>query len=209
MNDSLPTRVLPVVVTDDPSTAGRLADAIVAGGLRVAEVTFRSAAAPQVLRAMACHPELLVGAGTVIDPDQVDEARSVGARFIVSPGLSVPVIERARKLGMLVIPGVATATEMTAALRMGLRLVKFFPAESAGGRATVKAFAAPFPTMRFIPTGGISVRELPDYLSMPSVAAVGGSWMVAPSLIKAGKFDEITMLTAEAVKICESATSTA
>lgn len=207
MNDTLPTRLLPVVVLDDPGAAGPLADAILAGGLRVAEVTFRNAAAPQVLREMASRPELVVGAGTVIDPDQVDEARSAGATFIVSPGLSVPVIERARQLGLLVIPGVATATEMMVAVNMGLRLVKFFPAESAGGAAAVKALSAPFPSMRFVPTGGIDVEELPHYLSVPSVAAVGGSWMVAPSLVRARKFDEITKLTAEAVRICESATA--
>ncbi len=193
------SRLVPVVVLEDVSAAEPLGAALKAGGLPLAEVTFRTPAAEESLRRMAEDPELTVGAGTVVRAEQVDRAVAAGAKFIVSPGLSRSVVERARAVGVPVFPGVATPTEIIAALDLGLDTVKLFPAGSLGGVATLKALSAPFTTVRFIPTGGITGASLADYLAVPSVLAVGGSWMVAPALIAAGNWDEITRLTAEAV----------
>lgn len=195
------TRLVPVIVIDDASAAEPLASALTKGGLRCAEVTFRTAAAEDALRAMAANPEMFVGAGTVLTPDQVDRAVAAGARFIVCPGFSPTVVRHCQRIGVPVFPGVATATEIQAALEEGLRVLKFFPAEPLGGLPMVKALAAPFPGLRFIPTGGISAAQLGDYLGHASVLAVGGSWMVAPKLIAAGDWPEITRLTAEAVAV--------
>lgn len=192
-------RIVPVVVLDDPADAEPLGAALKAGGLPVAEVTFRTAAAEESLRRMALDPELLVGAGTIVRADQVDRAVALGARFVVSPGLSQAVVRRSQELGIPVLPGVSTPTEITAALDLGLTIVKLFPAQSLGGVPTVRALSAPFPTLRFIPTGGITAAQLRSYLDLRCVAAVGGSWMVATSLVRAGRFDEVTRLTAEAV----------
>lgn len=194
-------RLVPVIVIDEPAAAQPLAEALVAGGLRCAEVTFRTAAAEAALSAMAADPRLLVGAGTVIRPEQVDRAVAAGARFIVSPGFSAAVVRRCRELGVAAIPGVATATDVQTALDEGIDILKFFPAEPLGGLTMLKALAAPFPGVRFVPTGGISAAQLGDYLAHPSVVAVGGSWMVASKLIAAAAWDEITRLTAEAVGI--------
>lgn len=194
-------RLVPVIVIEDPGAARPLGEALAAGGLRCAEVTFRTAAAEAALAAMAEDPRLLVGAGTVVRPDQVDRAVAAGARFIVSPGFSPAVVRHCAQVGVPVVPGVATATEIQAAREEGLDLLKFFPAEPLGGLAMLKALAAPFPGVRFVPTGGITAAQLGDYLAHPSVAAVGGSWMVAPTLIAAGAWDEITRLTADAVAI--------
>lgn len=194
-------RLVPVIVIEDPGAARPLGEALVAGGLRCAEVTFRTTAAEEALAAMAEDPRLLVGAGTVVRPDQVDRAVAAGARFIVSPGFSPAVVRHCVQVGVPVMPGVATATEIQAAREAGLDLLKFFPAEPLGGLAMLKALAAPFPGVRFVPTGGITAAQLGDYLAHPSVAAVGGSWMVAPKLIAAGAWDEITRLTADAVAI--------
>jgi 2-dehydro-3-deoxyphosphogluconate aldolase/(4S)-4-hydroxy-2-oxoglutarate aldolase len=171
-------RIVPVVVAQSVSEAAVLADALVEGGLPVAEITFRTSAAADVIRALANDGRLLVGAGTVITAEQVDVAVEAGAQFIVSPGLVRSVVERANDLGILVIPGISTATEAIAAIELGLRVVKFFPAESSGGAAAVRAFASVFPDLRFIPTGGIDAGRAGDYLSIPSVIAVGGSWML-------------------------------
>src|SRR5690606_34942944 len=162
-------RVVPVIVLEDDTAAVPLADALVAGGLRCAEVTFRTDAAEVALRAMAADERLVVGAGTVVSTEQVDRAHRAGARFIVSPGLSPAVVGRCRDLGLPVIPGVATPSEVMAALDEGLRLLKFFPAEAFGGIATVRALAAPFRSVRFVPTGGIGAAQLADYLSVPAV----------------------------------------
>jgi 2-dehydro-3-deoxyphosphogluconate aldolase/(4S)-4-hydroxy-2-oxoglutarate aldolase len=194
-------RLVPVTVLDDARAAGPLADALVAGGLRNVEVTFRTAAAEAALTAMAQDPRLLVGAGTVVRPEQVDRAVAAGARFLVSPGFSPAVVRRCRQVGVPAIPGVATATDIQAAGEEGLDVLKFFPAEPMGGLATLKALAAPFPEVRFVPTGGIGAANLGAYLAHPSVLAVGGSWMVAPGLIAAGAWEEITRLTAEAVRL--------
>jgi 2-dehydro-3-deoxyphosphogluconate aldolase/(4S)-4-hydroxy-2-oxoglutarate aldolase len=202
----LATRLVPVIVIDDAAAAVPLADALVAGGLRSAEVTFRTDAAEAVVRAMSADGRLLVGAGTVVTADQVDRAVAAGARFIVSPGFSPAVVRRGRDVGVPVFPGVATATEIIAALAEGVDVVKFFPAEPLGGVTMIKALAAPFRSVRFIPTGGIAAAQLPAYLAVPAVAAVGGSWMVAPKLISEGRWDEITKLTAEAVAVAAAST---
>jgi 2-dehydro-3-deoxyphosphogluconate aldolase/(4S)-4-hydroxy-2-oxoglutarate aldolase len=171
-------RLVPVVVIDDARTADSLGDALVAGGLPVAEVTFRTAAGLESLRRLAARGDLLVGAGTVVTPTQVDQAVAAGAEFIVSPGLSRAVVERCQEHGVLPLPGAVTATEVQAALELGLTTVKFFPAESSGGVAAVRALAGPFTEVGFMPTGGIGPDNLVDYLNVPAVRAVGGSWMV-------------------------------
>lgn len=194
-------RLIPVVVLDDAADADPLAAALVAGGLPVAEVTFRTAAAADAIRAMADRGDILVGAGTVLTPDQVDQAVAAGARYVVSPGLSRAVVERAREHGVLAVPGAVTATEIQAALELGLAAVKFFPAGTSGGAAAVAALAAPFAGLRFVPTGGIGPATLLEYLALPAVAAVGGSWMVPRDRIAAGDFAAVTRATADAVAL--------
>ncbi len=194
-------RLVPVVVLDDPTLADGLAGALVAGGLPVAEVTFRTAAAPDAIRAMSDRGDILVGAGTVLTAAQVDQAVAAGARYVVSPGLSRAVVERCQEHGVLALPGAVTATEVQAALELGLTTVKFFPAGTSGGVAAIKALAAPFGQVRFVPTGGIGPVNLGDYLALSCVCAVGGSWMVPRDLIAAGEFDAIRALSAEAVAL--------
>ncbi|HZL01558.1 MAG TPA: bifunctional 4-hydroxy-2-oxoglutarate aldolase/2-dehydro-3-deoxy-phosphogluconate aldolase [Cellulomonas sp.] len=194
-------RLLPVVVLDDASAADALAGALVDGGLPVAEVTFRTAAAQDSIRAIAERGDVLVGAGTVVSVAQVDQAVAAGARFVVSPGLSRAVVERCQELGMVAVPGVVTATEIQAALELGLTIVKFFPAGTSGGAAAIAALAAPFGGIRFVPTGGVGPANLHEYLALPSVAAVGGSWMVPRDRIASGDFAGITRLTAAAVAL--------
>ena len=184
-------RIVPVVVLDDPARADALGAALVQGGLPVAEATFRTPAAAAVLRRLADNDDLVVGAGTVLTDRQVDEAIEAGASFIVSPGLSESVVRRCQDAGVPVVPGVATPSEIMLALDLGLDTVKFFPAEANGGLATIKALAAAFPQVRFMPTGGITVDTAPAYLAHPSVAAVGGSWMVAGDLLEAGRWDDV------------------
>jgi 2-dehydro-3-deoxyphosphogluconate aldolase/(4S)-4-hydroxy-2-oxoglutarate aldolase len=185
-------RYVPVVVLADAADAAPLAEALVAGGLPIAEVTFRTPAAEQALKTLAADTRLLVGAGTVFTRDQVDRAVAAGAQFVVSPGFSPSVVRHGRELGVPVLPGVATATELMAALDEGVDVVKFFPAEQLGGVGTLRALAAVFGGVRFVPTGGITAGLARSYLDVPAVAAVGGSWMVAPELIRAGAFDQIT-----------------
>lgn len=192
-------RILPVIVMDDAAAAPALGRALAAGGLRLVEVTFRTPGACAVLRAMAEDPELLVGAGTVVSVDQVDQAVAAGARFVVSPGFDVSVVRRCQELCVPTFPGVATATELQAALAAGVEIVKFFPAELLGGPAMIRALAAPFPTVRFIPTGGIGEAQLAGYLANPAVLAVGGSWMVPAAAIARPDWTQITVRTAQAV----------
>lgn len=192
-------RVIPVVVIDDASSAEPLADALVAGGLPIAEITFRTPEAEAALRAMAGRGDVLVGAGSVRTADQVDRAVDAGARFIVSPGLSAGVVQRCQTLGIPVVPGVATASEIMQALDLGVDTVKLFPAGTIGGPRAVKDLSAPFPSLRFVPTGGVSRDNMLEYLAVPSVAAIGGTWMVARDLVRAARFDEIRQLTAETV----------
>jgi 2-dehydro-3-deoxyphosphogluconate aldolase/(4S)-4-hydroxy-2-oxoglutarate aldolase len=192
-------RLLPVVVLGSAAGAGPLADALLAGGLRCIEVTFRTDAAADGIRAIAERPELIVGAGTVLTPAQADRAVEAGARFVVSPGFDPAVVRHCQQLGVPVFPGVASATEIQMALSAGLSTVKFFPAEQLGGAGMIKALAAPFRSVRFIPTGGVNAGNLASYLALPAVLAVGGSWMVAPDLLAAGDWAEVTRLTAAAV----------
>jgi 2-dehydro-3-deoxyphosphogluconate aldolase/(4S)-4-hydroxy-2-oxoglutarate aldolase len=154
---------------------------------------------------MAADPEIILGAGTVLRPEQVDQALEAGARYIVTPGFSAEVVRACQANSVPVFPGVATATEMQMALEAGLEVVKFFPAEALGGLRMLKALAAPFTMMRFIPTGGISVSQLSEYLSFASVLAVGGSWIAPSKLIAAQQFGQITELASQAVAVCQSA----
>jgi len=176
--------VLPVIIADDRDCADSLGDALVAGGLPLAEVTLRTPAALDVIRVLAQRTDILVGAGTVLTADQVDASVDAGAAFIVSPGLSRAVVGRCLDRAVLPIPGAVTATEVQAALEFGLDTVKFFPAESAGGSAAISALAAPFASMSFVPTGGVNESNLDSYLALPSVIAVGGSWMVPRELVR-------------------------
>ncbi|PJI94711.1 bifunctional 4-hydroxy-2-oxoglutarate aldolase/2-dehydro-3-deoxy-phosphogluconate aldolase [Luteimicrobium subarcticum] len=201
--------VVPVLVVDDAATGLRAAAALADGGLPVVEVTFRTAAARDALAAVAAErPDVLVGAGTVITAAQVDAAVDAGARFVVSPGLSVAVVERCRERGVPVLPGVATATDVITALDLGLHAVKLFPASVVGGPSAVKALSAPFPGLRFVPTGGIDASSAGDYLALPSVLAVGGSWMVEKSLLAAGDFDEVARRARAAVEAAAAARPT-
>jgi 2-dehydro-3-deoxyphosphogluconate aldolase/(4S)-4-hydroxy-2-oxoglutarate aldolase len=193
--------LIPVAVIDDHTAAAPLGRALAAAGGEVIEVTFRTTAAERAIGDLAEQGTLLVGAGTVIRPEQVDAAHAAGARFIVSPGFDVRVVERCLELGLPVVPGVASASEIMAALAAGLSLVKLFPAEPLGGLALLRALHGPFPDVRFIPTGGLTEQNAAGYLRLPYVAAIGGSWMVAPSLVAAGDFDEITRLTATALAL--------
>jgi 2-dehydro-3-deoxyphosphogluconate aldolase/(4S)-4-hydroxy-2-oxoglutarate aldolase len=192
--------VIPVLVPEDTDHVRRLGIAMRAGGLPVAEVTFRTEAAVDALRMLTLNPDMLVGAGTVITPEQVDIAYHAGARYIVSPGFTTAVVERCRRLGLPFIPGVATATDIIAAIECGITLVKFFPAEESGGLNMLRVLHGPFPHIRFIPTGGINPANAGKYLSQPFVAAVGGSWMVKPEHIRNADFETITSLAAEAIQ---------
>jgi len=194
-------RLVPVVVLDDAAHADGLADALVAGGLPVAEVTFRTAAAPDAIRAMAARGDILVGAGTVLTVAQVDQAVAAGASFVVSPGTSRAVVERCQEHGVLALPGAVTATEVMAALELGLTTVKFFPAGTSGGAPAIAALAAPFGDVGFVPTGGVGPGNLHEYLAIPSVRAVGGSWMVPRDLVRAGELTAVKDLTAAAVAL--------
>lgn len=196
-----PHRVVPVVVLDDVARADDLGAALVAGGLPLAEVTFRTPHAADVVRRLAARGDVRVGAGTVLTAAQVDAAHDAGASFVVSPGLSTEVVERCRALDLPVLPGVATATEVVAALALGLDHVKLFPAEVVGGTRAVSALSAAFPGLSFVPTGGITLESLPAYLAHPAVAAVGGSWMVAPDLLAEGRWEEVAARCAGAVAV--------
>jgi 2-dehydro-3-deoxyphosphogluconate aldolase / (4S)-4-hydroxy-2-oxoglutarate aldolase len=194
-------RLVPVVVLDDAADAAPLADALAAGGLPVAEVTFRTPAAADSIRAMADRGDVLLGAGTVLTQAQVDEAVAAGASYVVSPGLSRAVVERCGEHGVLALPGAVTATEVQAALELGLSTVKFFPAATSGGAPAIAALAAPFGDVRFIPTGGVGPANLHQYLDIDAVMAVGGSWMVPRDRIRDGDFATVRRLTADAVAL--------
>ena len=192
--------IVPVIAIDDAKKAVPLAKALVAGGLPVAEVTFRTAAAEEAMRAIVREvPEMLVGAGTVLTHEQVDRALEAGARFIVSPGFNPDTVQYVLSKGALMVPGTATPGEMEQAMSMGLDVVKFFPAEQNGGVAKLKAVAGPYTNLRWMPTGGVNAKNLMDYLSFNKIIACGGTWMVKKDLIEAEKWDEIERLTREAV----------
>lgn len=194
--------IVPVVVLNDAKDAEPLAKALCEGGLPCAEVTFRTDAAEESIRIISeKYPEMLVGAGTVLTTEQVDRAVAAGAKFIVSPGFNPKVVKYCLDKGILMTPGTQTPSEMEQALEMGLDVVKFFPAEPAGGLAMIKAVAAPYTTLKFMPTGGINLNNVGDYLQYDRIVACGGSWMVKGDLIKAGKFDEITQMTKDAAEL--------
>lgn len=194
--------VVPVVVLEDANDAKPLAEALIKGGLPVAEVTFRTAAAKESIRIMAeSYPEMLVGAGTVLSVKQVDEAMEAGAKFIVTPGFDEEVVDYCLSKNIPVFPGVITPTEVTMAVKRGLEVVKFFPASQFGGLKTIKALSAPFGMVKFMPTGGIDASNISEYLSSDKIIACGGSWMVKGDLVKAKEFDKIEALTKEAVEL--------
>ena len=197
--------VVPVVVLEDVKDAAPLAKALVEGGLPCAEVTFRTAAAEESIRVMTTeYPDMFVGAGTVLTIEQVDRAVAAGAKFIVSPGFDPEIVDYCLEKEIPVFPGCITPSEVAQAVKRGLKVVKFFPAEQFGGVATIKAMAAPYVGQKFMPTGGVSAKNLESYLSCDKIIACGGSWMVKGDLVKAGKFDEIKTLTEEAVKLAAS-----
>lgn len=194
--------IVPVVVLNDAKDAAPLAKALCEGGLPCAEVTFRTEAAEEAIRIMTGQfPEMLVGAGTVLTTEQVDRAVAAGAKFIVSPGFNPKVVQYCIDKGIPITPGCMTPSEMEQALEHGLEVVKFFPAEPAGGLKMLKAMAAPYVGMKFMPTGGISAGNVREYLKYDRILACGGSWMVKGDLINAGDFDKIRELTKEAVEI--------
>ena len=203
MNDKIKSfGVIPVVVLENAEDAKPLAEALVKGGLPVAEVTFRTAAAKESIRVMSeNYPEMLVGAGTVLSVSQVDEAVEAGAKFIVTPGFDEEVVDYCLSKDIPVFPGVITPTEVTMAVKKGLKVVKFFPASQFGGLKTIKALSAPFGMVKFMPTGGIDASNLSEYLSSDKIVACGGSWMVKGDLVKAKEFDKIEALTKEAVEL--------
>ena len=197
--------IVPVVVLNDSKDAAPLADALCDGGLACAEVTFRTEAAADSIRIMTeKHPEMLVGAGTVLTTKQVDEAVEAGAKFIVSPGLNPTIVKYCIEKNIPITPGVATPSEMEQAIELGLNLVKFFPAEPSGGLAMINAVAAPYTMLKFMPTGGINPDNVKDYLNSDKIFACGGSWMVKGDLVKAGDFDKIQELTKEAQELAKS-----
>ncbi|MGN0290903.1 MAG: bifunctional 4-hydroxy-2-oxoglutarate aldolase/2-dehydro-3-deoxy-phosphogluconate aldolase [Lachnospiraceae bacterium] len=194
--------IVPVVVLEDAKDAEPLAKALCEGGLPCAEVTFRTAAAEESIRIMTeKYPDMLVGAGTVLTTEQVDRAVLAGAKFIVSPGLNPQVVKYCVEKGILITPGCANPSDIEQALENGLEVVKFFPAEPAGGLKMIKALAAPYVGVKFMPTGGINATNVRDYLAYDRILACGGSWMVSSDLVKAGDFEKITELTKEAVEI--------
>ncbi len=194
-------RLVPVVVIDNARDAKPLGDALTAGGLGCMEITFRTAAAADAIKAASTIPNMLVGAGTVLNVDQVNRAIDCGARFIVSPGLNPKVVDYCVKKQIPITPGVATPTEVEMALDFGLNVAKFFPADALGGVKTLKAISAPYGMMKFMPTGGITEANLVEYLKLPCVLACGGSWMVAKDLIAKGDFAKITELTKAAMNL--------
>jgi 2-dehydro-3-deoxyphosphogluconate aldolase/(4S)-4-hydroxy-2-oxoglutarate aldolase len=204
----LKPRLICVAVIDQPDDAVPLAGALLAGGLNVMEVTFRTAAAAESIKRIRQQlPAMVIGAGTLLSPDQVQRAADAGAQFGVSPGLNEAVLAAANKNQMPFFPGVMTPTEVGRALDLGSKHLKFFPAETAGGVKMLKALAGPFAHtgVKFVPTGGINAALLPSYLAVPQVAAIGGSWMAERKLVTEKAWAKITALTAEAMKIISAA----
>lgn len=195
-------RIIPVVAIGKSAMAAELAASLIAGGLPIAEVTLRTPESLEALSIMASNKDLVVGVGSLRNGEDLKKAIDAGAQFAVSAGFSPSVASEAHKHGIQYFPGVSTPTEILQAISEGFTILKFFPAETLGGVKALTAIAAPFPGIRFVPTGGISAANGPDYLSLASVVAVGGSWMVAQKLIDAGEFETIISLTQEAVEVC-------
>jgi len=197
-------KVVPVVVLDDVKDAEPLAKALVEGGLPCAEVTFRTEAAAESIRIMTeVYPDMLVGAGTVLTTEQVDKAVGSGAKFIVSPGFDPEIVDYCIGKNIPVFPGCISPSEVAQAVKRGLKVVKFFPAEQSGGLAMIKAMAAPYHMLKFMPTGGINTENLKEYLACDKILCCGGSWMVKGDMIKAGEFEKIKKLTREAKELAE------
>lgn len=209
-DQSLLTRcpVVPVVVLHDLADAIPLGEALLAGGIDIAEITLRTSVGRGAIAALTkALPELYVGAGSVLIPDHVDQVIDAGATFIVSPGLSVDVLTRAKNYGVPALPGIATSSELMTAISLGLDEVKFFPAGLLGGPAGIRALAAPFTEISFMPSGGVSAQNMSDYLNIPAVPAVSGSWMVEPALLAEKRWDEVTARSAAAIRTAEQLTA--
>jgi 2-dehydro-3-deoxyphosphogluconate aldolase/(4S)-4-hydroxy-2-oxoglutarate aldolase len=191
--------IVPVVVLDDAKDAIPTAEAMLAGGVDVMEITFRTAAAPEAIRLVAeSCPDMLVGAGTIINVEQAKLAVKMGAKFIVSPGFDADVVRYCMENGIAVTPGCVTPTEIMAAVNLGLKVIKFFPANVYGGLNAMKNLSAPFPGIKFLPTGGVNASNIREYIDAPFIHAVGGSWVCAKADITAGNFEKITALCHEA-----------
>ena len=200
-------KIIPVLAVDSVDHAEPLADALCGGGLPCAEVTLRTEAALDVIERMAGRDELLLGVGTVHNPEQAKAAVDVGAKFVVTPGFNPRTVAWCLENKIPVFPGTSSPSDLERALEFGLEVVKFFPAEAIGGVKTLKAFSAPYEGLRFIPTGGINAKNLVDYTSLPFVVACGGSWMVKRELLHNGDFQKIENLVAEAVRLLSSCPS--
>ena len=195
-------KIIPVVALNDADNAMPLADALVAGGLPVAEVTLRTDAGLAAISALTKIDNFLVGAGTVHSSDQAKQVADAGARFVVTPGFNPKTVQWCLENDMPIFPGISSPTDLESALEFGLKVVKFFPAERLGGIPMIKALQGPYGSIRFIPTGGINSENISQYLALPSVVACGGSWMVKADLINSGKFDQITEITKQALAVC-------
>ena len=194
--------IVPVIVINDAKNAVPTAQALLDGGISVIEITFRTAAARDAIAAVARNvPEMLVGAGTVLTLEQMDAAIAAGAEFIVSPGMDAELVQAANERNIPILPGAVTPSEIMVGLKLGIRTFKFFPAENYGGIATIKSLGAPFTDIMFVPTGGISEKNVADYLQNKRIAAIGGSWMATGEMISAGRFDEIREKTRQAVEL--------
>lgn len=201
--------LVPVIVLQDVKDAVPLAKALLAGGIYYAEVTFRTAAAKESITAIAAEvPDIIVGAGTVINAEQAEEAVTAGARFLVSPGMDKKLLKTAKKLNVPIVPGAVTPTEIMLGLKYGIEVFKFFPAGNFGGLGTLKSLAAPFPQISFIPTGGVSSANLAEYLAFDKIKAVGGSWMCPASLVAEQNWAEVTRLSEDAINIFRKARQT-
>lgn len=201
LTEILKAKLLPIIQMNDVAAVDLLAQSLIKGGLPIAEVTLRSDNAIEVIRKFSVHKNLCVGAGTVSNVSQVDDAVDAGAAFIISPGLNPKVVNYCMQIEIPIFPGVCTPTDIEMALDLGLDTLKFFPAEAAGGTKMIKALSGPYGQVKFIPTGGISETNISDYMALTNVVACGGSWMVKPDLISGHKFDEITELTRNAVSL--------
>ena len=199
--------VVPVIKLTNPTRdAAPLSDALCAGGVPVAEITFRAAGAEEAMRIMLeRHPDMLVGAGTVLTTGMVDKTIAAGGKFVVTPGLDIEIVKYCQEKGITCFPGCTTPTDYHAAYKLGLEVLKFFPAEQSGGLTKIKAMAAPFPMFKVMPTGGVNLKNLAEYAASPIIAACGGSYMCPDKLIQAGAWDEITDLCRKSVEIVKEA----
>ena len=198
-------RVVPVVKIETAQHALPLGQALMAGGLPLAEITFRTTAAPEAIQQLSdALPEILVGAGTVLTIENVDQAVDAGARFIVAPGFNPKVVDYCIANNIPVVPGVNSPTEIEMGLNSGLGVLKYFPAEASGGLKMLKAMSAPYADVKFMPTGGINIHNLSDYLAFDRVLACGGTWIAKTDLISAGRFADITQMTKDVVKLIQN-----